>query len=65
MVDAKQSRQEQFLYMNVVQSLYQQIWTSQGLKLTHLRKYRIYVSLKWVSIGSDNGLSPIRRQAII
>ena len=24
-----------------------------------------YVSVNWVSIGSDNGLSPIRRQAII
>ena len=24
-----------------------------------------YASLNWVSIGSDNGLSPIRRQAII
>ena len=26
---------------------------------------RIYPSINWVSIGSDNGLSPIRRQAII
>ena len=25
----------------------------------------IYASLKWVTIGSHNGLSPIRRQAII
>ena len=25
----------------------------------------IYVSVNWVSFGSDNGLSPIRRQAII
>ena len=25
---------------------------------------RIYVSVNWVSIGSDNGLSPVRRQAI-
>ena len=24
-----------------------------------------YASVNWVSIGSDNGLSPIRRQAII
>ena len=24
-----------------------------------------YVSVNWVSIGSDNGLSPVRRQAII
>ena len=27
--------------------------------------HRIYVSMDQVSIGSDNGLSPIRRQAII
>ena len=27
--------------------------------------YRIYASVNWVSNGSDNGLSPIRRQAII
>ena len=26
---------------------------------------RIYASVNWVSIGSDNGLSPIRRQDII
>ena len=26
---------------------------------------RIYASVNWVSIGSDNGLSPIRLQAII
>ena len=26
---------------------------------------RMYVSVNWVSIGSDNDLSPIRRQAII
>ena len=25
----------------------------------------IYVSVNWVSIGSDNGLLPVRRQAII
>ena len=25
----------------------------------------IYASVNWISIGSDNGLSPIRRQAII
>ena len=25
---------------------------------------RIYVSMNWVIVGSDNGLSPIRRQAI-
>ena len=27
--------------------------------------WRIYASVKWIGIGSDNGLSPIRRQAII
>ena len=32
-----------------------------GLILTHL----LLVPHIWVSIGSDNGLSPIRRQAII
>ena len=31
--------------------------------LTHLP--RIYASVNWVSIGSNNGLSPDRRQAII
>ena len=25
----------------------------------------IYASMNWVSIGSDNGLSPIQRQVII
>ena len=25
----------------------------------------IYASLNWIIIGSDNGLSPVRRQAII
>ena len=33
--------------------------------LTHPPSCRIYASVNWVSIGSDNGLSPIRRQAII
>ena len=28
-------------------------------------EWRIYASLNWVTIGSDNGLSPLRRQAII
>ena len=32
--------------------------------LTHLPQCRIYASLNWVSIGSDNGMSPVRRQAI-
>ena len=26
--------------------------------------WRIYASLKWVNVGSGNGLSPVRRQAI-
>ena len=34
-------------------------------QLTHLPKCRIYTSVYGVSIGSDNGLSPIRRQTII
>ena len=28
-------------------------------------EWRIHASLNWVIIGSDNGLSPVRRQAII
>ena len=42
------------------------------LSFTEIRKlkliypyYRIYASVNRVNIGSDNGLSPIRRQAII
>ena len=34
-------------------------------KLTYLPLVRIYVSVNRASIGSGNGLSPIRRQAII
>ena len=26
--------------------------------------YNVYASVKWVTIGSGNGLSPVRRQAI-
>ena len=34
--------------------------------LTHWGRVKyIYASLNWVIIGSDNGLSPVRRQAII
>ena len=33
--------------------------------LTHLPQCRIYAPVNRVSIGSDNGLSPIRRQSII
>ena len=28
-------------------------------------EWRIYASVNWATIGSDNGLSPGRRQAII
>ena len=34
-------------------------------ELTHLPQCRIYTSVNWVCIGSGNGLSPVRRQAII
>ena len=34
-------------------------------ELTHWAEWRIYASLNWVIIGSDNGSSPVRRQAII
>ena len=34
-------------------------------ELSHLPYCHIYASVNQVSIGSDNGLSPIRRQAII
>ena len=33
--------------------------------LTHLPQRRIYASVNPISIGSDNGLSPIRHHAII
>ena len=32
--------------------------------LTHWGRVTIYASLNWAIIGSDNGLSPVRRQAI-
>ena len=35
-----------------------------AVELTHLPLCRIYASVNWVSIGSGNGLSPVRRQAI-
>ena len=37
---------------------------SKYIKLTHLPRCRIYASVNWVNIGSDNGLSPVRHQAI-
>ena len=36
-----------------------------GVIVTIEAEWRIYASLNWVIIGSDNGLSPVRRQAII
>ena len=40
--------------------------TSYTPHLKHISPWcRIYVSVNWISIGWDNGLSPIRRQAII
>ena len=62
------------LYIAYIQSgssitlynLINKTWNSQKTPfLTHLPKYCIYVSVNQVSIGSDNGLSPIPRQAII
>ena len=38
---------------------------SESWLFTHLRQYRIYASVNWVSIGSDSGLLPIWCQAII
>ena len=37
----------------------------QNIYLIHHPQFPIYESVNLVSIGSDNGLSPIRRQAII
>ena len=39
--------------------------SSQRSVLTHFPQCRIYASVNRVSICSDNGLSPIRHQAII
>ena len=41
------------------------ILQSYAKPLTHLPQCCIYTSVNWDSINSDNGLSPIRRQAII
>ena len=38
---------------------------AQNIPLTHLPKCRIYASVKRVSIGSDNVLTPVWRQVII
>ena len=40
------------------------LWQNTQL-LTHLPMCHIFASVNWVDIGSDNGLSPIRHQAII
>ena len=40
-------------------------WTSDISYELIEAKWRIYASLNWVIIGSDNGLSPVRCQAII
>ena len=34
-------------------------------QLTHLPQCHIYASVNWVSVGSDNGLAPGRREAIV
>ena len=34
------------------------------ISLPHLTPSVAYMSVNWVSIGSDNGLSPVRREAI-
>ena len=36
----------------------------QQIPLTNLPQCPIYASVNWVSIGSDNGLTPVRRQVI-
>ena len=40
------------------------LYRTLGRRLTPLPQCRFYASVNWVSIGSDNGLSPGRRQAI-
>ena len=35
------------------------------MALTHGAEWRIYEYVNWVNIGSDNGMSPGRRHAII
>ena len=47
-----------YLYFDVIK-----IISERCLKVI-LPKCRIYASVNWVTIGSDNGLSPVRRQAI-
>ena len=51
-----------------IEQLKRMLWTNEiswDLSWTHLPKCHIYAQVNWVSIGSDNGLSPGRRQAII
>ena len=41
------------------------IMSSKAGELTHLLLSATYMSMNYVNIGSDNGLAPVRRQAII
>ena len=51
----------------VLPVIYKQINVCEAIQpcVTHLPQNHIYASVNRVSIGSDNGLLPIRRQAII
>ena len=40
-------------------------WYALIYELVIEAKWRIYTSVQFTNIGSDNGLSPVRRQAII
>ena len=52
------------IYQNMLSGEWQPFCCS-GLNILIEAKWCIYASLNWVIIGSDNGLSPVRRQAII
>ena len=51
----------------VLPVIYKQIHVCEAIQpsVTHLPQDHIYASVNRVSIGSDNGLLPIRRQAFI
>ena len=50
----------------LTQLLYRGIVPLEYLKLIEaVWRIHVYVPLKWVIIGSDNGVSPVRRQTII
>ena len=53
---------EDFIYFNKLKS--RSIAMDENI-LTHIPQCRISASMSQVSIGSDNGLSPFRHQAII